>query len=376
MLLKLHFATNGLTLTFRCARPARLQLQDVEDSLITQSRDRTKRFDTRPAFGLLVVMFCFVSGGATCVHRRTMPDFAPPRVFQSTPSLAQLADQVNRSLKIQRIESNTVTISSAELYVKLSGSIQWERPHNFSLVAYAGSRLLGTQLAAGSNSELFWLQTQTPSPTLYFARHDEFENQTGPRYALPVSPLWLREAMGIVEIDPVLEHEGPRVRTDGKLELRTLIPSPRGGYRRVLAFEPSTGVLIESKLYDNTERLVASAQMSDHEYYNAIETSLPHKVIVQLQPDQGELISFTMDIGFYLINEPSRSDGSVFKLPDSTGITEVNIAQFNAQPQLDPQAPTTNSGLQPLQQPAPTAPAYRSSRTTNFYRDSFESYQR
>ena len=213
-----------------------------------------------------------MSGGATCARRRTISEFTPPVVFSQTPTLEQLIEHANHSLAIQRIESNTLTISSPDIMAKLSGNLQWERPHNFNLQAYVGSRVLGTALAAGSNSQEFWLQTQTPPPaTLYYARHDDFENQMGPRRILPVSPLWLREALGIVEFDPTFEHEGPLVRTDGKLEVRSLIPSPRGAYRRVVIFAPSTGAIEETVLYDQTGKLVARAQQSEHEYYSAIQ---------------------------------------------------------------------------------------------------------
>ena len=182
---------------------------------------------------------CFVSGGATCAKRRPVAEFALPVAFTQTPTLQQLIDHTNRSLAIQRIESNTLTITSPGLTGQLNGNLQWERPHNFNLQAYMGSRVLGTVLAAGSNRDIFWLQSQMPPPpTLYYARHDEFEAQLGPRRILPVSPLWLREALGIVEFDPTFEHEGPLVRSDNKLEVRSLIPSPRGPYHRVVIFSP------------------------------------------------------------------------------------------------------------------------------------------
>ncbi len=124
----------------------------------------------------LLLSVCFVCTGATCAGRRTISEFAPPVVFSHTPTLEELMAHANHSLAIERIESNTLTITSPDIMAKLSGHLQWERPHNFNLQAYVGSRVFGTALAAGSNSEVFWLQTQTPPPaTLYYARHDDFE---------------------------------------------------------------------------------------------------------------------------------------------------------------------------------------------------------
>lgn len=275
---------------------------------------------------------CFVSGGATCAKRRPVAEFALPVAFTQTPTLQQLIDHTNRSLAIQRIESNTLTITSPGLTGQLNGNLQWERPHNFNLQAYMGSRVLGTVLAAGSNRDIFWLQSQMPPPpTLYYARHDEFEAQLGPRRILPVSPLWLREALGIVEFDPTFEHEGPLVRSDNKLEVRSLIPSPRGPYHRVVIFSPNTLAVEETRLYDQSRKLVASAQQSEHEYFSAIPASLPHKVIVELIPDDGNTLSFTIDIGFYLLNQTANAQSNAFTLPDPTGLSTVDLVQANAQ---------------------------------------------
>ncbi len=315
-----------------------------------------------------LLSLCFICSGATCARRRTISEFTPPVVFSQTPTLEQLIEHANRSLDIERIESNTLTITSPDIMAKLSGNLQWERPHNFNLQAYMGSRVLGTALAAGSNAEMFWLQTQTPPPaTLYYARYNEFEMQPGPRRILPVSPLWLREALGIIEFDRSLEHEGPLVRTDGKLEVRSLIPSPRGAYRRVVVFAPTTGAIEETMLYDQSNRLVARAQQSEHEYYSAIKSSLPHRIIVQLLPDSGPMdsgqptaLSFTIDVGLYMINQPGNAQVSAFTLPDATGLSTVDLVQANAQ-----------LG----QAVAPVPPVYRSSNA-DVYGGGLEGFRR
>ena len=172
-----------------------------------------------------------------------------------------------------------------------------------------------------------------PPPTLYSARHDDFENQLGPRHILPVSPLWLREALGIIEFDPTYEHEGPHVRSDNKLEVKSLIPSPRGPYVRVVVFAPHTLAIEETRLYDQSMKMVARAQQSDHEYFSVAQASLPHKVIIELIPDSGETLSFTIDVGFYLINQAANPNTTAFTKPDATGLSQVDLVQlnFNAQ---------------------------------------------
>jgi hypothetical protein len=241
---------------------------------------------------------------------------------------------------------------------QLSGNLQWERPHNFSLRANMGfSR---TVLAAGSNRDEFWLQSQMPPPpTLYYARHDDFEAQLGPRRFLPVSPLWLREALGIVEFDPTFEHEGPLVRVDNKLEVRSLIPSPRGAYHRVVVFAPNTLAIEETRLYDQSGKLVASAQQSNHKYFPEIQASLPLKVIVELIPDDGDTLSFTIDVGFYLLNQTVNPHTTAFTMPDATGLSQVDLVQENAR-----------AGQPPVMVP----PVYRANAAS--YPSSLDGYRR
>jgi hypothetical protein len=290
----------------------------------------------------------FVTSGATCAKRRPLKnEFLPPVVFESTPTLQELAEQVNHSLQIQRLGSNTLTISSPEITTKLSGTFTWERPHNFTLEAYPGTRAFGVVLAAGSNPDMFWLQTQYPSPpTIYFARHNDFEGMPGPRMVLPVSPLWLREALGVVEFDPQGVHEQPRLRADGKLEVASYIPAPRGAYKRVLVMSPKTATIEQTRLHDHTGKLVAIAQQSDHQYYSAIDWSLPHNVIVQLHPDSGPSMSFTIEVGRFMLNADASS--AQFSPPDATGLSTVNLAEINGQPAAVATRPNYRTANTPL----------------------------
>lgn len=285
-----------------------------------------------------VLLVAFVAGGATCARRQAIPDFAPPVVFEQPPTLTELAEQINRSTKIQRLESNTLSISSRDIMASLSGTIAWERPHNFNLQAYPLTRMLGMAIAAGSNSEMFWLQRPSP-PTLYYAKHDEFENQSGPRRMLPVSPLWLREALGVVELDPAMHHEGPITRPDGKLEIKTFIPSPRGAYQRIIVMDAKTGTIEQTILEDHTGKMIANAHQSEHTYYSAIDWNLPHKVDISLRPDVGPSLDFTVKVQFYLINEAPSDDPTAFMPPDATGLSTYNLVPQTAQAVETPTPP-------------------------------------
>ena len=253
-----------------------------------------------------------------------------------------------------------MTITSPEIAAKLAGSLAWERPHNFSLQAYPGTRLLGLAFAAGSNADMFWLQQQMGGPpTLYYAKHDEFENQPGPRRMLPVSPLWLREALGVVELDPTMQHNGPTLRPDGKFEIETFIPSPRGPYRRVLVINWSTTTIEQTLLYNHVGKLVAIAQQSEHQNYAAIDWNLPHKVNIQLQPDEGPALAFAVEVEFYMINEATTSDPSAFTPPDPTGLSTFNLASAPGIARATTPAPPVYTQVSPRSNQQGTLTGYR-----------------
>ena len=273
----------------------------------------------------LILFTILVAGGATCARRRDLAEFAPPIVFKNSPTLEEIAAQLNKSQAIQRLESPAITISSPELITKLQGNLVWQSPSNFRLQAYPGTRLMGTVLDAGSNNDVFWLQTQMPPPpTIYYARHDEFESQIGPRPHLPVSPLWLKEAFGVIALDPTMRHDGPVMRADGNVQVQSWIPTQRGEYRRLLVIDPQRCVVIQTVLYDAQEKLVAHAFQSDHKYHASVGISLPRKVQIELQPDKGSVIAFTVDVEA-TVNQTVGNDEHRFTMPDTSGLSIVNL---------------------------------------------------
>lgn len=328
----------------RPSRSASQRLQGVDSSCSRRHGARGLR-----AWWLMVVILVtvFPCGGATCARRRPSAEFTPPIVFKETPTHEQLMEHLNRTQQIERLNCGTVTLSSAEVSTELSGNLSWHRPAQFRLQAYPGAtRMLGDALDAGSNQEAFWLLTKVPGQrhTLYYARHDQFDTQTGPRHILPVSPLWIREALGIIEFDPAWHHEALPQRPDDKMEIRSLIPTPRGSYQRIVIVEPTRATIQQLVLIDPDGKMIASAQQSEHTYYPAIDASLPHRVDLQLQADEGPVLAFTIRIGFYTINETMGDEGLRYVMPDPTGMSVVDLVQANA----------SIGQTQPVPIPAPT----------------------
>ncbi len=269
---------------------------------------------------LLVILF--PCGGATCARHRPSSEFAPPVVFEQKPTLDNWS-----SISIARRTSNVCnraqSYSPVGAPVELKGDLSWHRAFDFRLKAYpAGSLILGDALDAGSNADKFWMLTKLPGEpaTLYFATHQQFEMQAGPRRILPISPLWIREALGVIEFEPGWHHEGPIERTaDGNVEIRSLIPTHRGTYKRIAIIETKYATLRQLILKDPNDRMVATANQSEHQLYNAINATLPHKVDMELIPDNGQVMAFTIKIGNYLINQVTGNEALRYAMPESTG---------------------------------------------------------
>jgi hypothetical protein len=295
------------------------------------------------------MVFCCT--GATCIPKRQLQELKPVPVFQTPPTLEQLSEVLNRTSQIQSLQSNAVSIK-VNNETSLSATVSWLRERNFRMSAsIAGIR----GLDVGSNQDAFWTTVRLGmTPDLYYARHDEFEAQVN-RRILPVSPLWLIEALGVVSFDPNLLTQDPVAQADGLLQLTTKVPSPIGDFQRILVVDPQFGFARQIFLKDPSNRLVAQAQQSKHEYYSAIQTSLPHQVKIQLIPVMDPPIELDISVGSYLLNGLTGGVGSQFQFPNTNGYQVINIAQ--------PMSGTGSPVLQvtPPPTPIPNGPTYRGS---------------
>ncbi len=308
---------------------------------------------------IMLMSIVFVCGGATCAKQRRVPEFVPPVVFQKTPSLEELTAHLNKAQRIERLSCMTLSISMPSESVKLSGNLTWHRPDDFRLQAYPGvTRIMGDALDAGSNAESFWLLTKVPGEQhiLYYASRSEFETQPGPRRILPVSPSWIREALGVIEFDPSLQHEGPIQLPDNLVEIRTTIPTPRGNYKRYVWIEPTRATIQQVMLEDPDRVVVAQAHLSEHQQYPSVEISLPHRVDLKLMSSDGQPMAFTLKAGSYTLNEIAGDESQRYMMPDSTGMTQVDLVRANATtgplPTIPPELPTKSASTW-------TGPVYR-----------------
>lgn len=275
---------------------------------------------------MAILLLTLVTGGATCMPRRSIPEFQPKPLFTTPPALDQLTEAINRSRNVQSLQSNSVTVNVNNERT-INTNVTWAREKRFRMTASVAG-FAGVDI--GSNDEVFWMAIRGGlTKEMYFARHVEFESQVD-RPVLPVSPIWLIQAMGICEIKSRLVQD-PVTRADGLVELTTEEPSPIGNYTRTLVVDPKYGFTRQVFLRDPTGRLVANAQQSKHEYYASVQSSLPHHIKVQLIPSGSPLLEIDISIASYVVNSLATDNMTQFVMPNTNGYQVVNLGQSGPQ---------------------------------------------
>lgn len=288
----------------------------------------------------LVLLWLPFAGGATCYRRSVSVDrMPPPEVFSGMPKLEELAEVVNRTDGIGQLSSNSVSLEvpSMSNVPRLSATLAVDRPRNFRMQAKLPI-MLGSGLDMGSNQERFWFQVpEGMTQTLYHTTHDQFR-QRPMRSILPVDPTWVGDALGLVHLDPKEVVEGPILRTDGKLEVRTMVSMADGLYSRVCVIEPTAGYVTDQMLYGTDGKLIAAASGSKYRYYPEHECSLPHQVEIRMVPDAGPPLELRLQIGDYIVNQLLSNDPQLFAMPQGAGKV-VDLAELAQPMRVEPPPP-------------------------------------
>lgn len=283
----------------------------------------------------------------------------PPVVFQATPTRDQVITAVNANTsRVQTLQSQgSMSIAGVPA---LSAEIAVERPRRFRF--RAGTSLLGPELDLGSNDELFWFWAQrSPQPGVFYARHDQFAASRA-RQMIPVEPATLVEALGLVELDPLGQVEGPVPLGTDRLEMRVRTPTAAGEFTRVLYLHHQYAWVLEQHLYGPRGELLATTKASQYEFYPAAGVSLPHEISVQVPDGQ---LAFTLNLSRHTINQPGLAGSEVFELPQD----QLASYQFYdiASPNFVP------PGIAPSQPASATPP--RMSRAEDGYPERYRGYR-
>ncbi len=269
---------------------------------------------------LIVVTVLFSAGGASCPRSRQIVNDQAPIVLSPQASLEDLIRVVNaNSAQIQQVQSTGATLT-VEGMPPLDASYALERPKRFRLRAETA---FGPELDLGSNDEIFWMWVKrTDRPAVYWGRHDQFY-QSAAREILPVPPDWLIEALGIVQLDPTGQHEGPVQSRPGQLEVRTYVRTPAGPLTKVTVIDDTRGWILEQHLYDAANQPVASAFATGFQYVPHLGVSLPRQVQIQLPAAE---LSFTLKTEQHLLNQLAGDPAQLWTMPQISGFQYVNLA--------------------------------------------------
>jgi hypothetical protein len=279
----------------------------------------------RVALPLVVAVLLVSASGASCpqmVQRYTQP---LPKALAPASTLNQVIEVVNaNTAKIHSVSSSRASISVPG-FPALRANIMFERPQNFRL---RGETLLtGPEVDLGSNSELFWFWVRrNQPPALFFCRHDQFQTSAA-RQILPVEPLWLIQALGVVSFDASEQHQGPFPVGAGRLEIRSTNLNPPGGPERattrITIIDDSRGIVLEQHIYDRTGQPLASAVLSKHMLDPASGATLPRHVEIRWPPAKFEL---NIDLADVQVNQLSADSAQLWTKPTYGGFNEIDLA--------------------------------------------------
>jgi hypothetical protein len=269
---------------------------------------------------LWIVLLLIVSSGASCPRSRQIVNDYAPVVLTPDATLEDVIRVVNaNSARVQQVQSSGATLTANGM-PPLEASYAFQRPRRFRL--RAETRLTGPELDLGSNDDVYWMWVKrSDEPAVYWGRHEEY-NQTAGRDVLPVPPEWLIEALGVVELDPTGQHEGPFRPRPGQLEVRTITSTPGGSLTKVTVVDDARGWVLEQHLFDAAQRPLASAFAAGFQFDPVHGVSLPRVVDLRLPTSQ---MNLRLETPQHQINQLVGDPNQLWSMPRINGAPLVNL---------------------------------------------------
>jgi len=289
---------------------------------------------------LLLCTGLLALSGASCPQTLQRYINPLPRVLPPSATLEQVIDVVNRnSSQIHSFSTNRASLSGPG-FPSLGASVAFERQRRFRL--RAGTGLTGTEIDLGSNDELFWFwMRRNQPPAIYYCRHDQLAACQA-REALPFEPGWLIEALGVMEFDPALPHQGPYPQPNDQLRIDTIRNTPQGPLTKVTIIDGSQGWVLEQHLFDARRQLLASSVASGHRRDPLSGLVMPTTVSINCPPSK---LAMRIDLGNVEINRLVGDPATLWSVPSYPGAAMVNLADPNVPP---PAVPATAAEQRPL----------------------------
>ena len=271
---------------------------------------------------LFSVSVLFAASGATCPRVQEQLLQPAPTPFSGTPTLTEVVAAVNQnSAAVRQLHTDEATVKIEGVPMSLRANLAIERPRHIRFRADTG--LTGAEMDLGSNNDLFWIWIkQSKPPAVLFARHEQFA-QSPVKNMIPIEPDWLVEALGLMQLDPNSELEGPYPYNTDHVEIRQQVRRPSGDITKRIVVHGRYGWIVLQEVYDAQQRLLASAQASGHQYDPNHKVSLPRTVDIKLPPAQ---IAFRLTVNEFLINQLNAST-QLWTMPQINGYPPVDLTR-------------------------------------------------
>ena len=272
--------------------------------------------------GLLLAVAVGLVGlsGSQCPNMIRQYTHPQPPALPPSPTLQQVIEVVNRNNSQIHSFWTTEARLSGTGFPALRASVAFERPLRFRL--QANTALTGPELDFGSNDQHFWFWVKRNDPqAVYFCRHDQFAASRA-RQMVPVDPYWLIEALGIAEFDPGLPHHGPFAIAANRVEIRTIRNTPEGATTKFTIVDTVRGQIVEQRIHDAQDRLIATAVASGHRRDPASGLVMPTSVEVGYPAAQ---FSLRLDLGNVQINRPQGNPVELWTMPSYEGSPVVDL---------------------------------------------------
>ncbi len=274
---------------------------------------------------LLAVLVPLLQGCASTGRTFGFGGPTAPVILSAASTSDQIVAAVNQnSSRIQTYQASRASFSMPGLpgLPLLSGSIAVERPSNFRL--RAETRLSGPEVDIGSNNERFWFWARRNEPAgIFTARHSDFANSQAASQ-LPIDPMWVVEALGLVALDPTASYQGPFPRSDRSVELRTQSETSQGTVTRVYVIDSATAQVQEQLLYDSAGTMLGSVTAEKFRFDPTQQVTYPQRVTLRIPAAE---MSLVINTGEVLINAPINGGSLLWQIPQINGTPVVDITQ-------------------------------------------------
>jgi hypothetical protein len=224
-----------------------------------------------------------------------------------------VVQRVNANIEhLQAWRSSDLRITGRSLPVHLTGNIAVEGPRNFRLTA--GALGMTEEADFGSNPDWFWFWIRrSQAPFVFRARHDDMQHSEMLRQAIPFQPDWLIEALGVVRIDPKQVTRMEPGENHQTVNLISELLSPLGQpVQKVIRVDQHHGVVLGHYLYDANQKLIAKADLGNHQVDQQSGVIMPHLIALEW-PQAGLQIS--LELGQIEIN-PGMIPPRIWEVPN------------------------------------------------------------